>query len=234
MVGAVSDSEELGGISEGLKLQGISGGVEEEHRPLLTRLALESQVGLDDEVGARDGEPLGEVVKPVDLQDQTQVGNRHIMAVNRISARNSGSVIVDLVSDYLVALDVPIGPALCRAAAVETKHVAVEPARGIYVVDRDGQVERRKAGGDRHPTSILIVRSSGCRHVHEWEWTSANAPAEPTVRFAAGWVTRVYPPPVGALVAPTAELRAFADLMTQAVCATGPLGPPSKPYRESC
>ena len=79
-----SDGEELSGVSEGLELQGVAGGVQEEHRPLLARLAPKAQVWLDDELCARDGEPLREVVEPVDLEDQTEVGNRYVVAVDGV------------------------------------------------------------------------------------------------------------------------------------------------------
>ena len=41
--------EQLGDILEGLKLEGIAGGIEEEHRGLFTGHSFEADIGLDDE-----------------------------------------------------------------------------------------------------------------------------------------------------------------------------------------
>jgi len=51
--------EELGGIGKGFELEGVAGGVEEEHRGLLAHLALESGIRLDDEGNIRGADAFG-------------------------------------------------------------------------------------------------------------------------------------------------------------------------------
>jgi hypothetical protein len=41
--------EELAGVGEGFELEGVAGGIEEEHGGLFADLAFEAGVGLDDE-----------------------------------------------------------------------------------------------------------------------------------------------------------------------------------------
>jgi hypothetical protein len=75
--------------------------------------------------------------------------HRDVVAVDGVGARDTvapGRAVPDLVGDDLVSPEVPVRPAGVRAAAFEAEDVAVELARDLDVVDRDGQVERGQGG----------------------------------------------------------------------------------------
>jgi uncharacterized protein with PQ loop repeat len=136
-----SRREDLGVVGERLELQGVAGRVEQEHRPLLAGLPLETHVGLDDERGAGRAQPLGEFVEARDRQDQAEVRHRDVVAVDRVVdplGAPRGEV-----GDELVAVQVPVDPGVGAATLFQAEHVAVEAARGGQVVDRHGQVESR-------------------------------------------------------------------------------------------
>ena len=77
--------EELREIGEGLELEGISGGVEEEHCGLLTDLAFEACVGFDDEFHTCGTDALGERL-PVGLgEDDAEVGDGDVVAVDGVA-----------------------------------------------------------------------------------------------------------------------------------------------------
>src|SRR5215472_12624085 len=76
--------EELADISEGLELKRIACRVEEEHRRLFPDLALEADVGLDDELDPRSAKPLCKCLPVLHREHDAEVRNRNIMAINRI------------------------------------------------------------------------------------------------------------------------------------------------------
>jgi hypothetical protein len=67
-----SHCEQLLQAAERLEFQGVAGRIEEEHRPLLAGPALETHVGLDDELGAGGIEPLRELLEPLDAEYQAE------------------------------------------------------------------------------------------------------------------------------------------------------------------
>jgi hypothetical protein len=136
--------EHLGVVSERFELQGVAGRVEEEHRALLALLALEADVGLDDELGACLAQPLGEFLERGDRQDQPEVRHRDVVAVDRVVYAQAA--LRCEVRDELVAVQIPVHPGVRTAALLETQHVAVEATCGGQVVDRHGQVESRDRG----------------------------------------------------------------------------------------
>src|SRR5699024_717202 len=76
--------EDLRLVGEGLELQGVAGRVEEEHRPLLAGLALEAEVGLDDELRPGRLHPVREVVEVLEREDGAEVGHRHLVLVDGV------------------------------------------------------------------------------------------------------------------------------------------------------
>ena len=52
--------EEVAGVGEGFELEGVAGGVEEEHGGLFAELAFEADLGLDDEGDVGGAEAGGE------------------------------------------------------------------------------------------------------------------------------------------------------------------------------
>ncbi|WP_456303100.1 hypothetical protein [Streptomyces mirabilis] len=66
-------------VGERLELEGVARRIEEEHRPLLTGPALEAHVRLDDELGARLAQAVGELPELGDRQDQAEVRQRDVV-----------------------------------------------------------------------------------------------------------------------------------------------------------
>ena len=141
-----------------LNSKGVSRRVEQEHRPLLTGLPLEADMGLDDELDIRGSQAIGEFVELRDRQDQAEVRDRDVVSVDRIVdlLRPAGRQ----VRDHLVAVQVPVHPGVCAAALPEAEHFAVEAAGGGQVVDGHRQMESREGGVKNGHVSIVPARVS--------------------------------------------------------------------------
>src|SRR3954453_18693388 len=111
---ARSHGEDLRLVGEGLELQRVAGRVVEEHRPLLADASGKAHIRLDHEGPTSRTETLGELGELVDLQDQTEVRHRHVVAVDRVvdslvcHGRKMG--------DDLVSAEVPVDPRIRTAA----------------------------------------------------------------------------------------------------------------------
>jgi hypothetical protein len=77
--------EELADILEGLELESITAGVEEEHGCLLTDLTLEANVRLDHELGAKRRQAFGEGFPLIPLQDDAEVRYGYVMSIYRVA-----------------------------------------------------------------------------------------------------------------------------------------------------
>src|SRR3954447_18604394 len=105
---ASSHREDLRLVGERLELQRVAGRVVEEHRPLLADTSGKADIRLDDERRTGGTQALRELMELVDLEDETEVRYRHVVAVDRV---------VDAVvrhrrkmGDDLVSAEVPVDP----------------------------------------------------------------------------------------------------------------------------
>ncbi len=78
--------EELGEVGEGFELEGVAGGVEEEHGGLFADLAFEAGIGLDDEVDVGRAGAFGELLPVGGREDDAEVGDGDVVAVDRVAA----------------------------------------------------------------------------------------------------------------------------------------------------
>ena len=125
--------EHHGVVGEGLELQRVAGGVEEEHRRLLAGLALEADLRLDDELRSRPPSACAASALPLRQgQDRPEVAHRHVVAVDRI-----GRLVPDLVRRQvghdLVAVEVEVDPFVAGAplgAAEQRRRRRRAPRRG--------------------------------------------------------------------------------------------------------
>src|SRR6202034_2705072 len=145
--------EELGEVGEGFELEGVAGGVEEEHGGLLAGLAFEAGVRLDDEGDVGGADALGQLLPVGGSEDDAEVGDRDVVAVDEIAVggvARAGCGRGPEVRDDLVAVEVEVDPVVGAAAFGAGEDGAVEVARGVEVVDWEGDVE----GLNRHTTMI--------------------------------------------------------------------------------
>ena len=139
-------------LGERLELERVAGGVEQEHRPLLARLAREAHVRLDDERDVGSSQPLGERVEVGHRQDQPEVGDRHVVAVDRVGGppgRARGQM-----GHELVPAEVPVDPGVTGTPLRAAEDLTVEGHGSGQIVDGDGEVEARQpVGGPGHQCS---------------------------------------------------------------------------------
>src|SRR5690606_20922642 len=125
----------------------------EEHRRLLARLAFEADVRLDDELGAGGGQAIGEGLPVLEREDDAEVRDGDVAAVDRI-VRGGGGCVGCEVGDDLVAVEIEVDPLVRTAPFAAANHPAPKFAGGGKVVDGKGEVERAKGHGEA---------ASGCR-----------------------------------------------------------------------
>src|SRR5512147_2388790 len=131
----VSGREEAIHVGERLEFERVAERVEEEHRRLLAWLAAEAHVGLDHETDAGGAEPLRERLPGREVDDDAEMPDRHVLAVDE--ARRVGHVLRShLVRDDLVAVEVEVHPVLGAPALRAAQEAAVEAARLVEVGHR--------------------------------------------------------------------------------------------------
>jgi hypothetical protein len=145
VVGCASPGEELAQVGEGFKLECVAGWVQEEHRGLLTNLAFETSVGLDDEVHASYTNALGKLL-PLGLRENdAEVRYRYIVAINSVAVELSpvaGRSAWFVVRDDLMTKEIEIDPVFRATALWTPENRAVEVPRCIEVVNRKGDMKR--------------------------------------------------------------------------------------------
>ncbi len=132
--------EQLVDVAERLELERIAGGVEQEHRRLLARLAGEADVRCDLEGAARRRQPVAQRLPRVPAEDEAEVRHRHGVTIDRIPVQRRAW---REMGDELVAVEVEIDPRRRRPPLAAAEHAAVEGARAREVVDGKGKVEAR-------------------------------------------------------------------------------------------
>lgn len=154
--------EELAEIGERLKFQSVACGVEEEHCCLLTHLALETNIGLDDEIDAGTAKTVSQRLPLLHCKDDTKVGNGNVVTIDRIVvflpiARRRFQMRNDL-----VAKEVEVYP-LCRTSSfAAAQSCAVEVTGGVKVIDRKGEME----GSDGHGVLLALILRCRARNMN--------------------------------------------------------------------
>ena len=132
---------------------------------MLTDLALEARVGLDDKSHTGAAQAFGQAL-PVRLGEyDAEVRHGNVVAINgiaviRVIYCGPGFVM----SDDLMAEEVKVDPVFRAAALRQTENRAVKMACSLEIVDGEGKVKRVQGGHDSMVTSrgdVPVVSSSG-------------------------------------------------------------------------
>ncbi len=131
--------------------------IEEEHRRLLADLAGEASVWSDHEIDARSRQAIGQRMPGVWRQEHAEVGNRDIVAVDRVRQPHRVRVRRVQMGNQLVAVEIEVDPVVRGSTLGATEQTAVEGSRCVEVVDGDGEVEARMTGHRRRVTQNGIA-----------------------------------------------------------------------------
>ncbi len=145
-------------IRKGLKFQRIPAGIADEHGLLLAGFSRKAQIGLDDKLSVRSGQTLGELIKAVIIQDQAEMPDRDLFAVDRIG-RPSLAKLGRQMGDDLMAEQIKIDPMIALPPRAAAQHAGVEGPRRLQFVDWKRKV---KAGAVAH--GGLQISSLGFAH----------------------------------------------------------------------
>ncbi|MNY24001.1 hypothetical protein D3C86_1576900 [compost metagenome] len=135
---------------------------------MLTDLPFESNVGFDNKFSTEGLQALGQCFPLRPFQNDAEVGNRYVVAVNRIAVNaflRSGLWM--LVDDQLMTIKIKIDPLIAGAPLGESKHFAVERTRSGQVVNRNCQVERRKTHRDSECSFYRFMKSDSTLTVRQ-------------------------------------------------------------------
>jgi len=83
-------------------------------------------------------------VKGRPFQDNAEMRHRDVVAVDRVVVTGSGHARLHM-RDDLVAEEIVVDPAVRRAALREAENHAIKVSRGLKIVDRKGDMERRES-----------------------------------------------------------------------------------------
>ena len=124
-----SAGEQLIDVPECLELEGISAGVMEEHCHLLARKAREAQVGLDDERHAGSANALGKHVEILPWQDDAEVRNGNVMAIDRIMMRTIPGW--SEMRNDLMAEQIEVDPFIAAAPLGAAQDLSIEDRKSV-------------------------------------------------------------------------------------------------------
>ena len=116
-----------------LELDGVAGGVEEEQGGLFAGFAFETDVWLDDEVGAGGLQTLGEFVPLLHGEHDAEMTAGNVVAVDLRRFGHRAFIRCE-VGDDLVAVEIKVHPVRAGAAFLAAEQVEIEAARRIEVV----------------------------------------------------------------------------------------------------
>jgi hypothetical protein len=119
--------KELIDVLEGFELEGIAGGVEEEHGRLFAGQAFETDIGFDDEMDGSGFQPAFEVVPFVPVEDYAIVWYGDIVTINRIGVETFffGGPWFQ-VNNELVAIEIEINPLIGATSFFAAEDVPVK------------------------------------------------------------------------------------------------------------
>ena len=136
--------KQLADIGEGFQLDGVAGGVVEEHGRLLAGLALETDIGRNQEIDLAF-KARGHRLPVGHWQDEAEMAHGHAVAVNGAGA-GGGALAGREMGDDLMAVKIEIHPVVRTAPLGAAEQAAIEGAGGGKVVHREGEME----GGEGH------------------------------------------------------------------------------------
>src|SRR2546427_3361719 len=127
-------------MPEALELQGVSAGIEEEHRGLLPWLTGVPDPRLQDERQAGRMDALLQRAELLPFEQGAEVRHRNLDAFN-LSGVLGGRHRAGRVGRDLVAEEVEVDPAVGTAALAAAQDLAVESSGAREVADEKGEVE---------------------------------------------------------------------------------------------
>ena len=140
--------EQVRRVAHRLDLERIAGRVEEEHRRLLAGLAGESDIGLDDELGAGGAQAPGQPLPFFHREHRAEMRDRDVVAVDRIVVAPRLAMRIEM-GDDLMPEKVEIDPLRRAPPFRAAEQAAVKGARRVEVVDGKGEMEGREIGHER-------------------------------------------------------------------------------------
>ena len=132
-------------ISKSFHFNRVARGVAEEHRRLLTRLALETDLRRDLEFCPRRSKPVGQRLSIGQREDYAEMRHRHPVAINRIGASIGARAITNTVRDNLMPEEIEIDPVIRTPPFRAAHNAAPKCARLSQIAHRKGEVERAQA-----------------------------------------------------------------------------------------
>ena len=136
--------EQLGRVGHRLEFERIAGGIEEEHRRLLARLALEAHRRRDHELDAG----VARAARPAPSTRPSAARARNAAPARPRRrpdwSRGARTASGREMRDDLMAVEIEIDPMVGAAPFGAAEQLAVEAARGGEVVDRKGEMEGRQ------------------------------------------------------------------------------------------
>lgn len=132
--------EKPGDVGEGLEFDRVSRRIKEKHRGLLAWLALEADVGLDDEVGTLLAQPVSKRIPIGHRQDKTEVAHRNPVPIDRVS-QSDACLFGGEVGNDLMTIEVEVDPVLGTASFWAAEQLPIELACQREVMHREGDME---------------------------------------------------------------------------------------------
>lgn len=117
--------KQLGQVGEGFEFQSVPGGIQEEHGCLLTNLTLETDVGFDLELDIGRDQTIAKLLPVIQFQDNSEMGNRDIVAIDGIVMRRSRLAAGAMCHD-LVPIQIKIDPSAAAATLGQPEHTSIE------------------------------------------------------------------------------------------------------------
>lgn len=132
--------KDLRWILKGLELQGVSAGIQKEHRGLLAYLALEADVGLDDKIDPMCFQLIGELVPLIPSENCSKMPYRHILSIYFIGSGIGQFIWLDM-GGKLMSKEIEIDPFVGASTDLAAEQISVECARLLYLSDRESEVK---------------------------------------------------------------------------------------------
>jgi hypothetical protein len=137
----------LSHIPKRFEFQRVTSGVQNEKCALFARLAGKSNIGVEDELGRRRPEALGQLFPISPIQYESEVPDRDLFAIDTPGFGRTTLIRRQMGHD-LVAKQVEIDPVLTRTPLWTTDQLSIKGASGGQIIDRESEMETGLAHGD--------------------------------------------------------------------------------------
>jgi EmrB/QacA subfamily drug resistance transporter len=152
--------KELGAnVAKRFELQRITRRIKQEERCLLTGLAREPHVGVNDELDIPPSKTIGERLPLAHLEHDATVRHRHAVSVDRAAKRCHAPFAAERriqVADELMSVQIEIHPVRRTASLPATEDPAIEASRLLDVPYLHRDVEGRERGFGSHLGQIRV------------------------------------------------------------------------------